>query len=167
MKKAFTLLELLIVLLIAGILATIAVVKYDDVRRRIVIAEAYSFLGSVKSVQEIYYSEYETYSKDIARGSPPEYVLDVEFPPQVERYFEYGVELGDYANLGDPGSQPTTSDKYTAAAWHDVVLIDFPERPHIHDHGGTGIWLDENKVHSHGQFEHAHPYNQAPEQLPE
>ncbi|NQT46531.1 MAG: prepilin-type N-terminal cleavage/methylation domain-containing protein [Candidatus Omnitrophica bacterium] len=58
MKKSFTLIELLIVVLIVGILATVALPQYTKVVNKAKWAEAVSMLGTIRKMALIYYTEH-------------------------------------------------------------------------------------------------------------
>ena len=60
-KKGFTLIELMIVVAIIGILAAIAIPNFLNFRNKAKSAEAKSNLGAIRSCQETYNTEYETY----------------------------------------------------------------------------------------------------------
>ncbi|NQT46751.1 MAG: prepilin-type N-terminal cleavage/methylation domain-containing protein [Candidatus Omnitrophica bacterium] len=61
MKKSFTLIELLIVVLIVGILATVALPQYTKVVEKAKWAEAVSMLGSIRQMCLLYYAEHSFY----------------------------------------------------------------------------------------------------------
>lgn len=58
MKKGFTLLELLMVVIIVGILASIAIPQFFKVAERARASEGANVLGAVRSAQLRYYSEH-------------------------------------------------------------------------------------------------------------
>jgi len=62
MRKAFTLVELLIVIIIIGILATMAVPQYQKMVNRSKWAEAIQLAGAIKTAENLYYAEYNDYS---------------------------------------------------------------------------------------------------------
>ena len=65
MKKGFTLLELIVVIIIIGILATLGFTQYTKTIERARGTEAKMILGQLRSSQEAYYLEYNQYSTDI------------------------------------------------------------------------------------------------------
>ena len=65
-KSGFTLIELLIVVVIIGILASIAIPKFSAVRERAYLAAAKSDLKNLANQQDVYYNDNYTYSTDVA-----------------------------------------------------------------------------------------------------
>ena len=63
-QKGFTLIELLIVVVIIGILAAIAIPKFSATREKAYFAAMKSDLKNLASQQEIYYSDYYSYTTD-------------------------------------------------------------------------------------------------------
>lgn len=57
MKKAFTLIELLIVIIIIGILSSLAIPQYTNMVERARFAQGVSMLGSLKGAEEGYKAE--------------------------------------------------------------------------------------------------------------
>ena len=64
-RKGFTLIELLIVVVIIGILAAIAIPKFNSTRDRSFRAAMMSDLRSLAGLQEIYHSDQQQYSNDL------------------------------------------------------------------------------------------------------
>jgi len=86
-KKGFTLVELLIVVIIIGILATIAVPQYSKMVEKTKMAEAKSILGSIMTAQELYNVEHGEYTDDVND-------LMVELPADtsMRHYYVYDVD---------------------------------------------------------------------------
>lgn len=65
-REGFTLVELLIVVVVIGILATIAIPKFGQLRERAYVAAVTSDLRAMAAQQEIYQSETLVYANDVA-----------------------------------------------------------------------------------------------------
>jgi len=61
MRKGFTLIEVLIVVIILGILATIALPQFNKVVERARTSEAITNIGAIRTALAIYYIQYSTY----------------------------------------------------------------------------------------------------------
>ncbi len=61
-KKGFTLIEVLIVVIILGILATLAVPQFTRMISRARMAEAWAGLGTVRTAQALYWAEKSAYA---------------------------------------------------------------------------------------------------------
>lgn len=71
-NQGFTLLELMIVVAIVGLLATIAIPNFFGMQKRAKTTEAKANLGAIWSLQEVYFIENETYcspSDDVGPGT--------------------------------------------------------------------------------------------------
>ncbi|MCX5711539.1 MAG: prepilin-type N-terminal cleavage/methylation domain-containing protein [Candidatus Omnitrophica bacterium] len=66
MKKGFTLLELIVVIIVIGVLATLGFSQYTKVVERGRAAEAKTILSQLRSAEAVYYQEYEAYTADFA-----------------------------------------------------------------------------------------------------
>lgn len=65
-RLGFTLIELLIVVVIIGILATVAVGRFEKVKRRGHIAAVQSDLRNLSVAQEAYHTEHITYTSNLS-----------------------------------------------------------------------------------------------------
>jgi len=64
--QGFTLIELLIVVVIIGILASIAIPKFGAVREKAYLAAARADLRNLANLQDVYYNDNYTYTTDLA-----------------------------------------------------------------------------------------------------
>ncbi len=67
MKRAFTLTELLVVIILIGILASLAIPRIGGSVNRAMETEAKVALRQVQELQKIYYLEHKSYSADLAQ----------------------------------------------------------------------------------------------------
>ncbi len=87
-KKGFTLVELLIVVIIIGILATIAVPQYSKMVEKAKQAEARTILGQIRVAQELYLTETQG---TVYTGDTGYLVADFPLNNDTDYYFEYSV----------------------------------------------------------------------------
>ena len=81
-KKAFTLLELLVVVLIIGILAAVAVPQYKMTVEKSHATEALSILKTIAQAQEIYF---------LAKGEYASAFTDLDIDVPTSPYFDYTI----------------------------------------------------------------------------
>jgi prepilin-type N-terminal cleavage/methylation domain-containing protein len=68
-RKGFTLIELLIVVVIIGILAAIAIPKFEHTKGKAQVSAIKSDLRNLMSAQESYYYDYQTYASNMSELS--------------------------------------------------------------------------------------------------
>lgn len=121
-KKGFTLIELMIVVAIIGILAAIAIPNFMSYQCKAKQAEAKSVLGNLRTLQEAYFAEYDSYAANTAK-------LGFHTPSGTPRY--------TFATVGD-------ADGFTGTATaKDDVGLD--------GSGSNDVWtIDEDGNLSNG-----------------
>ena len=65
LRSGFTLIEMLIVVVVIGVLATIAIPKFSSMRTKSYVAAVTSDLKNMASQQEVYVSDNHTYTSDV------------------------------------------------------------------------------------------------------
>lgn len=82
--RAFTLIELVIVIVIVSILAIVAVPIYRGYVRKAVATEGKALVGAVQVSEKIYYAEFKEFYSQISKTSHSE-VLDID--ARANKYF--------------------------------------------------------------------------------
>jgi len=110
-KTGFTLTEILIVVVIVGVLATLALPMLVKTIEKAKVGEAVSNLNLIRTGQKIYRLEYPVYSPDIAS-------LNIEDPSDVTgRYFNYTILSSD---ADDFAAQADTIDGRYADEMYEI-----------------------------------------------
>ena len=112
-KKGFTLLELVIVIIAIGILASIALPNYTRTVEKSRVAEAKQMLGAIRTAQMIYYARHEKYT---SWESGLENDLHIN---SSGKYFDY-MAYGYFGILG----KATRNDVYAGSYAGYWILID-------------------------------------------
>ncbi len=97
-KKGFTLLELMIVIIIVGILASLAVPRFIAATNKTKEGEAKAILGSIRSAQLRYYLEYDAYTTTIGN-------LDLTLTANPSTYYTYSA-IDSGGNIGQAAKIP-------------------------------------------------------------
>jgi len=110
MRKGFTLLELIVVIIILGILATLGFTQYTKVVEKGRTSEAKAILGTIRSAQTAYNLEKGAYTATITD-------LSVEAPAActVTHYFSYGTTaaVATATRCTASGKSPNAASAYT------------------------------------------------------
>ena len=94
MRQGFTLIELLIVIIIIGILASIAVPQFFKVAERARASEGVNILGAIRSAQLRYYSEH---------GKLTSTTTDLDYDVSTPKFFGAGAPVASiYRGTTEP-----------------------------------------------------------------
>ena len=107
-RRGFTLIELLIVVVIIGIIAAIAVPKFQNTKGKANAAAMKADLRNMASAQEAYFYEYASYGTDLS-------VLKVSTSPGVVLTVVSATKGGWSAKTTHPQSFPLTCAVYSGA----------------------------------------------------
>ena len=108
-RKGFTLIELLIVVVIIGILAAIAIPKFQHTKGKANVSVIKSDLRNLMSAQEAYYYDYQVYAQTLAQ-------LSVTKSNGVELVIFDADTKGWAATATHPQAYPLTCGVFVAGA---------------------------------------------------
>jgi type IV pilus assembly protein PilA len=108
-RKGFTLIELLIVVVIIGILAAIAIPKFEHTKGKANVAAMKSDLRNLMSAQEAYFYDYQTYASSIS-------LLTVQTSKGVSLQIFDASPAGWSATATHPQAFPLTCGVFVAGA---------------------------------------------------
>lgn len=118
-RKGFTLIELLIVIVIIGILATIAIPKFSDMREQAHVTAMQSDLRNLSLAQEAYFVNAYEYSAD---------------QEELEAVTSEGVELDITVDTGPARWQATAT--HAATAWVCDMYYGYDSAPTTYSEDG-------------------------------
>lgn len=110
MKRGFTLLELIVVIIIIGILATLGFTQYAKVIERGRTAEAKAILGQLRTAQEAYRLENGAYTATIG-----DLAFEAPTACATTHYFSYATDAttGTATRCTAGGKTPNATASYT------------------------------------------------------
>jgi len=134
-RRGFTLVELMIVVIIVGILAAVAIPMYTGATDRAKASEAVAALGTIRGAMRVYYAEHGTYidasftdGAQATNGS----ILEVSDNDLLGRYFSTECYTFDGAPTATTYSIECDGALSTAAYGSEVATI-----VRTIDHNGT------------------------------
>lgn len=123
MKKGFTLLELIVVIIILGILSTLAITQYTRMIEKARGAEARVILGSIRTNAAAYYLQYD----NVCTGMTNDYLgIGTDYPSnctQVSHYFSYGMVSTATGFTGTATRCTTTAGKQPGGVTASTVQL--------------------------------------------
>ena len=140
-RKGFTLIELLIVVVIIGILATIALPKFTNTKYKATLASMKTDLRNLVTAQEGFYFDNNDYAGGTTGGLPvnqPAGAGSVQFLPSSGNVLTltYVSNTGYKATITNPllnGTTPSTCGVYVGPAANAPNAA-------VHQEGSPGCW---------------------------
>ena len=144
-RKGFTLIELMIVVAIIAILASIAIPQYKKFQLKAKTSEAKSNIGAIRSAEETYSAEHDVYKviPNVPDNVPGAQAADwtstgngvagfddIGFKPAGKVYYAYWVLSGNSA-----GNPPTDTSSATATDNTDITIV---AEGDLDENGGAG-----------------------------
>jgi prepilin-type N-terminal cleavage/methylation domain-containing protein len=138
MRRAFTLVELIVVVIIIGILLSVGIPQYRKALERSRGAEGYAGLAHIQGGEKIYYADNLTYlagnntisapyNSSMTFSSPQQKTLDIILP-QSGWYFDVSVGTDDFTATAVRIAGPCAGDSITinrngtrTESWKDCV----------------------------------------------
>lgn len=122
-QRGFATLEIIMVVVIIGILATIAVPNFSNVTEKANTAKIQSDLTTIDTAIQMYYMEKGTYPTTIAELVNGGYLMDTPTPPKGNAFID-GTSTAIPTNNGYTIGKDS-SDKNTRAKLGDKISSDF------------------------------------------
>lgn len=122
MRRGFTLLEIIVVLIIIGIIATLGLTQYTRVIEKGRTAEAKSNLGTIRTLAVAQYQEFGNYTVVLTNyGLPTTAACDAKY------YYYYTIDTTTGTAtaircMGAAGKQPPGPSAYTLTLTVDGIL---------------------------------------------
>ena len=114
MKRGFTLVELLIVIIIIGILVTMAMPQYQKMVNRARWAEAMQLAGAIKTAETLYYAEYNDFTAAAANITA---LNTLDLPPVAKRQFTFSIQTANRVYAVSKARTTFLDDFATNGTW--------------------------------------------------
>jgi prepilin-type N-terminal cleavage/methylation domain-containing protein len=159
MKKAFTFIEIIIVVVIITIIAALGYPQYKKIVTKSRSGEAIDFINTIRQLEVSYHAQYGAFAEEL------NLLIDIGLASsQRSKLFDYGItnNIGYYGYTAGNGG-PDDYQGYTVAAWTITsgAVYGGPPQYHIHEQGSiaeTNVPNDSTMsvLHSHGTYTHTH-----------
>lgn len=117
--RGFTLLELLVVVIIIGILAAVALPQFGRATEKARQAEAMSLLGAIRTAELIYYQENSKFTNTTSELS-----ADIPADTSLEHYFKYSISGADAADFKAKATRKLTTDTGKSPGFSSAYYIE-------------------------------------------
>ena len=139
MKKGFTLLELIVVIIILGVLATLGLGQYGRMIERSRGAEAKALLGDMRKYATGYYMEYGTLSAITATALSIGTAMDqIPSTCRTSHYFYYTFGTPAVSTLSSTATRCTGTSKTPAGTSAGTVVLSTDMSTGVDIWSGTG-----------------------------
>ena len=108
----FTLLELLIVVIIIGILAAVALPQFSRMTRRSRFSEALAMVDALSTGEFAFYQEYSTFSTTALTNASIPSIVRVDIPPDGSTNWDYSTTAGTPATVTITATSDITPDSH-------------------------------------------------------
>lgn len=113
LRVGFTLTEILIVVIIIGILSTLALPMLVKTLEKAKLGEAASNLNLIRTGEKIYFLEYSTFTTSIDS-------LNIEDPNSEKAYFDYTVESADASDFKARAQRKDSASTPYSTYYYDI-----------------------------------------------
>ncbi|OED35374.1 hypothetical protein AB834_04605 [PVC group bacterium (ex Bugula neritina AB1)] len=134
-NRGFTMIEVLMVVLVVGILASLAMPQYTKVVEKAKMSEAKTVLSAIRTAEGVYFMEYDAYTDDLTKLD-----LDEGIYTSSGRLFDYTIDV--LGTVGHANFSFTITAERLGGAFAGSTMIMSADGTL----SATGLYADENMV---------------------